>query len=291
MSPFRDSHNTELRDLVTEMLALSKELRTTIFNARSLRLKARENENAAFEIEGKSELLLVDNITAAKLRAEAKEFDSKAVAERVKYRQLYWDLYYLKEDLLALGEEGQRLHGSMDKIQFSSISDVRGWPHPAHNFDEDGVSMGSVMLEKVLFRELVSTGARFVRAFPTPHGSRWADVHIRFTSDFQVQINVGDVTEVRTYIEMGFEDRRKGKQNSKPDQNWEVLRAFAESGGTIDSTKEATDWGKLEKRVQTVNARLKRIFGFSENAIGYDRKAIAYRSRIKVIPPPSYESR
>jgi len=35
-----------------------------------------------------------------------------------------------------------------------------------------------------------------IRPFPTPEGTTWADVLIRFTGDFEVQISVGDRSEV-----------------------------------------------------------------------------------------------
>ena len=240
-----ESPRSQFVSLLKRILALSKELRETIFNARSLRLKARENERAAYQIEANQESSAPDRIKAGELRADAKRLDAKAAESRVRYRNLYGELYWLKEDLFAFphfGEDCQRLHDTINQIQFSSISGVREWPHPTRSFDEDGISMGLATLEKVLTAALdmfsAPASARLVRPFPTPGGSTWADVVIRFTSDLQSQISVRDHTEVRTHIEMGFEDRRKGKGNSKPDQNWEVLRTFAERDGTLGSTIE-----------------------------------------------------
>jgi len=286
----------QLASLLNRILALSKEIRETISEARALRLQARENERAAYEIESRGDISAPDRTKAGELRVEAKGLDAKAAEAQVHYRNLYGELYYLKEDFFAFphfGEDGQRLYDNINRIQFSSMAGVRGWPHPTRSFDEDGISMGLVMLEKMLGGALdvfsAPTGKRVVRPFPTPDGSTWPNVIIRFTSDFQSQISVGDHTEVRTFIEMGFEDRRKGKRNSKPDQNWEVLRTFAEHGGTFGSTKEASEWRKIEKRVQAINNRLKKLFGFSEKQIVYDWKAKSYRAMLKLIPPPSNE--
>ena len=132
---------------------------------------------------------------------------------------------------------------------------------------------------------IAPASAKLVRPFPTPEGTAWPDVTIRLTGDFEAQISARDSTEVRTYIEMGFEDRR-GKRASKPDQNWECLRRFAELDGAIQSTKEPADWPKLEKAVQAINRRLKRLFGFSDRPIVYDRKAKSYKARFKLISPP-----
>ena len=287
----------QLASLLNRILALSKEIRETISEARALRLQARENERAAYEIESRGGISAPDRTMAEELRVEAKGLDAKAAEARVHYRNLYGELYYLKEDLFAFphfGEDGQRSYDNINRIQFSSMSGVRGWPHPTRSFDEDGISMGLVTLEKMLGAALdmfsSPTAKRVVRPFSTPDGSTWPDVIIRFTSDFQSQISVGDHTEVRTFIEMGFEDRRKGKRNSKPDQNWEVLRTFAEHGGTFGSTKEANKWPKIEKRVQVINTRLKKLFGFSEKPIKYDKKARAYKAKVRLVPPPRNEN-
>lgn len=128
-------------------------------------------------------------------------------------------------------------------------------------------------------------GAIRVRPFPTPNGTTWADVTIRFTSDLQSQISARDHTEVRNYVEMGFEDRR-GRRQTKPDRNWETLRNFSTANGVIASTKDAEDWPKLEKAVQTVNKRLRSLFGLPDPPIIYDRTAKAYRTGFKILPPP-----
>jgi hypothetical protein len=147
------------------------------------------------------------------------------------------------------------------------------------------------LMEQVRYRMLnfepYAKSRRQIRPFHKLIGSTWADVVIRFTSDFQVEITVGKHRELRTYIEMGFEDGRSGKRTSKPDQNWEALRAAAESSGAIGFTKDASEWRKIEKRVQVLNRRLKKLFGFSENPIAYVRKAKAYEVLFKLIPPPN----
>lgn len=130
--------------------------------------------------------------------------------------------------------------------------------------------------------------SQLVQPFAAPEGSTWDDIHIRFTSDFQCQIAARGHAEVMNYVDMGFEDRR-GKRDSKPDGNWEALRRFAESDGAIQSTKEASDWLKLEKHVQTINARLRTLFGFSGNGIVYDKQVRVYRTRFKITPPPDFD--
>ena len=68
---------------------------------------------------------------------------------------------------------------------------------------------------------------------PVPEGTTWEDVIIRFTSDHWVQITVGGSTPSLGYVELGFEDTRKGKRGSKPIKAWEVLKLLAVRDGRL----------------------------------------------------------
>ena len=104
---------------------------------------------------------------------------------------------------------------------------------------------------------------------------------ICFTGDHQVQIRAGDESEVLNYSEMGFEDHG-GKRKTKPDQNWDVLRRFAKFNGQIRTTENAKEWGLVEKAVQTINKRLRRLFQLQANPIHYDRTAKCYKVAFKI---------
>jgi hypothetical protein len=162
----------------------------------------------------------------------------------------------------------------------------------ANEIRKDAFRTWQIKVEEAISTErfqYVASKSR-VKSFTTPDGTAWGDVSFRFTSDFQVEISVrGSSTEVRNYTEMGFEDRR-GKVKSKPDRSWERLRGFAEQSGEIQSTRRhAKDWSKLEKSVQTINQRLKSLFGFSQNPISYDTKLRCYKSMFKIAYPGSGE--
>jgi hypothetical protein len=89
---------------------------------------------------------------------------------------------------------------------------------------------------------------------------------------------------VRNYADFGFEDRR-GKRASKPDKNWTLLLKLSRHDGTIQSTESAAEWPKVEKGVQTINHRLRAVFGISENPVRYVRKAKYYQAAFKIQPP------
>lgn len=116
--------------------------------------------------------------------------------------------------------------------------------------------------------------------FPTPAGAGWADVSLRFTSEFQAQITVAGRTEVRNYAEMGFEDRRR----EIPDSAWELLRKFAENGGTIGNSQQANGapWPVVEKRVQILRKRLRQLFQIPDDPFEPYRRAKCYRAKFHI---------
>lgn len=120
-----------------------------------------------------------------------------------------------------------------------------------------------------------------VRPVSSPAGMKWSDVKVRFTSDFQVQIYVGEISEVRNYIEMGFEDRRK---KGAPDSAWAVLRRLAEKRGIIASPFEAgvDKWTKVEKAVQNIRKRLRLLFQIPSDPFERFRDVHCYKTRFSV---------
>jgi hypothetical protein len=123
---------------------------------------------------------------------------------------------------------------------------------------------------------------------PTPAGAMWADIHIRFTSDFAVRITVSGVIQVRNYVEMDFEDRRK----KTPNLAWVLLREFAKQGGAIEKPEQTRmrSWSAVEKGVQHINRRLQALFGIFGNPIQYSRLDRSYRTRFHSEFPRAYWS-
>jgi len=112
----------------------------------------------------------------------------------------------------------------------------------------------------------------------------WRDVTIRFISDHKVQATVrGEIQAPLNYTEMGFEDRRDGR----PRAAWDTFRSLAESEGIIASA-HATEWSKVEKRIQEIRERLRQHFGIATDPIPYDDGA--YRAQFRLERSPSYDA-
>ena len=126
----------------------------------------------------------------------------------------------------------------------------------------------------------------FVRPFPLPKEKSWQDVSIRFTSDFAVQVTVGKVSDRRSYVEMGFEDKRKKSATAtSPDSAWVLFREIAKLGGVVGKPPHAGEkakWTKVETGVSSINKKLKAIFGLSANPIAYRRSDKCYRAEFHV---------
>src|SRR5438309_4772261 len=120
-----------------------------------------------------------------------------------------------------------------------------------------------------------------VRDDPLPRS--WDEVEIRFVSDFTFQAVVnGRVRAPQNYTEVGLGDGRHGR----PKAAWETLRALAESGGVVASTRTAADWPRLEKRIQELRRVLQAVFQVADDPIPY--RDGAYRTRFTIRLGRSY---
>jgi len=111
----------------------------------------------------------------------------------------------------------------------------------------------------------------------------WKSIEVSFLSDERVEIVNGSNTETRNYHELGFVDRRNGK----PSRAWLVLRALAESGGSIrDGAKLGAAWPKVEKRIQEIRKVLRKHFGIAADPIPYV-EGTGYQAGFKIGCSPS----
>jgi hypothetical protein len=111
----------------------------------------------------------------------------------------------------------------------------------------------------------------------------WDEVEIRFVSDFTFQAVVNGMVQVpQNYVEVGLGAGRHGR----PKAAWETLRALAESGGVVASTRTAADWPRLEKRIQEIRRVLQAVFQVPDDPIPY--RDGAYRTRFTIRVGLSY---
>ena len=97
--------------------------------------------------------------------------------------------------------------------------------------------------------------------FPTPAGTRWRNVEIRFLDIQTVAVRVGAINGRYTYAQMGMADAR----TANPTKQWELLHILADTHDHIDwHSGHATR--RLKKRVERLVADLRAFFGIEEGA-------------------------
>lgn len=116
--------------------------------------------------------------------------------------------------------------------------------------------------------------------FPTPPGSRWEEVAIRFITQHQVHIRVRREAAVYEFSQMGMAD---GRRTQQPDVQWRLLQAFAGHQGTITWRDAAAD-RRNAKRRQLLAQALRAFFGIAGDPFERVVDGKGWRCRFTLIP-------
>ncbi len=111
--------------------------------------------------------------------------------------------------------------------------------------------------------------------FPTPPGSKWSEVKMRFLDNETVTVSCKGVQRKLRYDQLGFTDGRNGK----PDTQWALLRVFANDGGAITWRSEGARQER-RKQVQRLNDRLREFFLIEGAPIAHDDEIGGWRTPI-----------
>jgi hypothetical protein len=91
--------------------------------------------------------------------------------------------------------------------------------------------------------------------FPTPAGTTWADVSIRFVDGHCVTVRAGTAGGTYHYAQMGMADGR----SARPTKQWELLQVLARNHGVL--TWKSPDAGRKNRKRRELLARdLKAFF-------------------------------
>ena len=100
-------------------------------------------------------------------------------------------------------------------------------------FDEKGclqVRRAPDELFAPLHEKVPEPGSGGMVHFPTPAGTRWSDIKIKFWDGHMVTVWAGNKSGKFSYTEMGMANRKNGRYSKQ----WELLLAFAASRGEMD---------------------------------------------------------
>jgi hypothetical protein len=117
--------------------------------------------------------------------------------------------------------------------------------------------------------------------FRTPPGTRWQDVTIRFITQHQVHVQVGNVSDVFEFEQMGMQDRRK--KPAQPDRQWALLVDFAKGRG-VAGWSSTSENRKRQKHKEGLSKVLQGFFGLSHDPFEPLGDRRGWRARFRVLP-------
>ena len=118
--------------------------------------------------------------------------------------------------------------------------------------------------------------------FPTPLGTRWEHVTIRFITQQQVDIRARGQSGVYEFTQVGMADMRS-KKEPKPDVQWQLLIDFAENGGELTWRDSQAD-RRNAKRKELLAKGLKKFFGIEDEPFKPLPNGTGWRARFTLIP-------
>lgn len=132
----------------------------------------------------------------------------------------------------------------------------------------------------VAFRDRLMPPAKtVVGRFPTPSGSRWSEVEIRFANSEKISVSIREQRQVLTYAQLGLIDSRSGK----PSKQWELLQMFAREYGTM-TWLSPDACRKNRKRRELLNKSLQSFFDIDDEPIELTDDKKGWRCVFKLVP-------
>lgn len=117
--------------------------------------------------------------------------------------------------------------------------------------------------------------------FPTPPNCSWSAIKIRFLDIDTVSITAAGVVGRYHFTEMGF--ARAG--NKRSNVQWELLRAFAKSYGTMTWTSPGAS-RQNQKRKERLSETLCEFFGISDDPIRWMPDRCGWQTLFALDPEP-----
>ncbi len=122
-----------------------------------------------------------------------------------------------------------------------------------------------------------ATKSTSVEKFPTPKGSSWEDVRIRFTDGQRVHVQVKDESGTYNFTQMGMNNRKSGE----PTVQWDLMEEFANNDGEF-SCRDLTIRPKYQKRKEKLAKDLQVFFEIEDDPIESLGPGKGWRARFMI---------
>lgn len=117
--------------------------------------------------------------------------------------------------------------------------------------------------------------------FPTPPGTHWKQVSLRFISGHDVHIQAQQQAGAYNFAQMAMANTKK--KPAEPDLQWRLLADFAERGGEI-TWQDSPAHRNLAKRRELLAKRLKTFFGIDDEPFENLPNGAGWRARFTILP-------
>jgi hypothetical protein len=135
------------------------------------------------------------------------------------------------------------------------------------------------------FRHDVVGGSRFrmpEHRFPTPPGTTWKHVLIRFITGHQIHVQAAGQSGVFEYTQLGMATKRKKGENL-PTVQWKLLTELAEGRGEYRWPR-SHDRKPLQKRRERLGKHLQTFFGFEDDPFEELQRSAGFKARFTISP-------
>ena len=132
------------------------------------------------------------------------------------------------------------------------------------------------------FRHDVVGGSRFSlpeHRFPTPTGTTWENVLIRFITGHQINVRAAGQSGVFEYTQLGMVNEKDGQ----PTLQWALLSEVADGRGEY-RWPSLQDRGKLKKRRERLGDHLQAFFGIEDDPFVNLPHGAGFKARFTISP-------
>jgi hypothetical protein len=132
------------------------------------------------------------------------------------------------------------------------------------------------------FRHDVVDGSRFSlpeHRFPTPTGTTWENVLIRFITGHQINVRAAGQSGVFEYTQLGMVNKKDGQ----PTLQWALLSEVADGRGEY-RWPSLQDRGKLKKRRERLGDHLQAFFGIEDDPFVNLPHGAGFKARFTISP-------
>ena len=152
------------------------------------------------------------------------------------------------------------------------------------SLDSDRLHLDIEFIEDALPQERAVARGKDLRSQPMPNDAEWADLHLA-VGETALTMRTNGLCREFGVENLGFANQRKG--NIAGDKGWQILRLFAQHGGTValaEIAAKKSERQRLQKQIGILRQRLQTVFPIQGDPIRCDRTQERYQCAFHISP-------